>query len=193
MNDDGDEYEGMVMDENGWWWIKMDETVFKWIERMKMDGNRWWWMKMDENGWWWMVMDEGGWWWMKKFEKRCECMKMNVKKVTLYNSLTITLLFLYVLFYPLSSITIHFRPFLSKLNWLIFHTKHQDKPIYLHRTVERPERNCPKSFHKSIIIWWWCVASFMFFYHMRLLLLDWNFWKTGSAILSFNPQNVRSI
>ena len=181
------------MDENGWWWIKMDETVFKWIERMKMDGNRWWWMKMDENGWWWMVMDEGGWWWMKKFEKRCECMKMNVKKVTLYNSLTITLLFLYVLFYPLSSITIHFRPFLSKLNWLIFHTKHQDKPIYLHRTVERPERNCPKSFHKSIIIWWWCVASFMFFYHMRLLLLDWNFWKTGSAILSFNPQNVRSI
>ena len=54
-----------LMDRKGWWWMKMVETVFKWIEHMKMGGHRWWWMKMDENGWKWMKMDENGWKWMK--------------------------------------------------------------------------------------------------------------------------------
>ena len=64
------DFDGVLMDFGGFWWVLMDFDGFWWI-LVGFDGRWWilmgfdgfWWVLMGVGGFWWVLMDFGGFWW----------------------------------------------------------------------------------------------------------------------------------
>ena len=57
MRGDDGEWEGMMVNDSGWWWMKVDDDG-EWRSMMVNEGG--WWMKVDDGEWGY----DGEWQWM---------------------------------------------------------------------------------------------------------------------------------